>query len=721
MCEIMEMENKFSKIKSMRRLSKKGLVGLIGLISAASILLFIIFVFLLSSATVPKIVSAVTCPANKCCANCTSWPHSCYYSACYYPYQCQLTGNNCPAGTRPNITVWTSWEWCYSENRNVLVGGCNCDCIPVEENPPGGCTEYCPYGLKFLYASCFDGFQHIEYASGGAECRRNWYPFSDVNCNNKKLTAIYYHHFHSAFGSYIWWDTSAGMPPENPAESVGHCSDGHDNDCDGRIDMNDTDCDSTSPTVTLMCKNNVTYCYPDEGPGNCSCAGGTCIRNHTGSDTIYVVLDAQDPSGGGGLKEVRYCLVSGNIWGTSGPNMWNDPASGIANETAEYDPAFGAPSCVTGGSPCIAPDSLIESKDGGVPWQFSSESPFYPPEKNAPNTIDNCIDWGNTSNSTVESIKVWVNDADKTINQGNVLNYEIKYYCGCGYAGCSQAQMCIFYTNNANSPSWGQPIKSQTCSGTGEQKVTGTITLTGSSSYHAIRGFIRDPKGSGYATGPCDGGNLTSSSPADQLYADFDDLAFYVAPSSGTCTPTILLQRNTYCSDWEGGIELWNKYYLIHDENSTVNYKSWDYARNSVSGQYTAKLQQITAPPPSGVNPTPPYFIIRKGSSSNKALVGSNGAMNITGTKNENQGSITPSGDDFVVKNSAGVVKAMIDGTTGNLYLAGTVNENQASLSPSGSGNFIIKSSAGEVVAYFDSGGNLWLKKTLNQNSPVNP
>lgn len=720
------MENKLSKTRSMRRLSKKGLVGLIGLISAASILLFIIFVFLLSSATVPKIVSAVTCPANKCCANCTSWPHSCYYSACYYPNQCQLTGNNCPSGTRPNITVWTSTEWCSSEGRWVLVGGCNCDCVS-DYTPPSTCTEYCPEvhtlgPASHMAISCPGGTYGpslVEYSYDGTECRRNWYPFYG-QCAGVELISRYV--WGTGGGGYRW-NTVGYATVENPTGDTHWCSDGHDNDCDGRIDKNDTDCDSTSPTVALMCKNNVTYCYPDEGLGNCSCAGGTCIRNSTNPDTIYVVLDAQDPSGGGGLKEVRYCLVSGSIWGTSGPNMWNDPASGIANETAEYDPAFGAPSCVTGGSPCIAPDSLIESKDGGVPWQFSGsgEGPFYPPEKNAPNTIDNCIDSGNMSNSTVESIKVWVNDADKTINQGNTLNYEIKYYCGCGYAGCSQAQMCIFYTNNANSPSWGQPIKSQTCSGTGEQKVTGTITLTGSSSYHAIRGFIRDPKGSGYATGPCDGGNLTSSSPADQLYADFDDLAFYVAPSSGTCTPTILLQRNTYCSDWEGGIELWNKYYLIHDENSTVNYKSWDYARNSVNGQYIAKLQQVTAPPPSGVNPTPPYFIIRKGSSSNKALIGSNGAMNITGIKNENQGSITPSGDDFVVKNSAGVVKAMIDGTTGNLYLAGTVNENQASLSPSASGNFIIKSSAGEVVAYFDSGGNLWLKKTLNQNSPVNP
>jgi hypothetical protein len=565
------------------------------------------------------------------------------------------------------------------------------------------------------------GPSQTEYSYAGTECRRNWYPFYG-QCAGVELISRYV--WGTGGGGYRW--NSVGYATvENPTGDTHWCSDGHDNDCDGRIDKNDTDCDSTPPAVPVTCENRVINGNPPQQDGNCSCAGGTCIRNYTNGDsTIYVVLGAQDT--GGGVKEVRYCLVSGSIWGTSGPGFWNDPANGIGDEEAEYDPAFGAPSCVTGGSPCTMPRFLLSGKDGGSPvelkWsggypQYIYDGPFFPPEKNHPNTIDLCEDWGNVSNSTVERIKVWVNDADKTINQGNTLYYNITVHCNrtSVYSGAPWPNLLVYYTSSPTAtpnsqganPTW---VKKATysCTSQGIKTFTGSFALDNAAGNHAIRAYISYEDWG-------DSGTYYTCTNDNWLYADFDDLVFYVAPSSGSCTPTILLPKNTYWSD------LYNKYYLIHDENSTVNYKSWDYARNSVSGQYTAKLQQITAPPPSGVNPTPPYFIIRKGSSSNKALVGSNGAMNITGTKSENQGSITPSGDDFVVKNSAGVVKAMIDGTTGNLYLAGTVNENQASLSPSGSGNFIIKSSAGEVVAYFDSGGNLWLKKTLNPNSPVSP
>lgn len=118
-------------------------------------------------------------------------------------------------------------------------------------------------------------------------------------------------------------------------------------------------------------------------------------------------------------------------------------------------------------------------------------------------------------------------------------------------------------------------------------------------------------------------------------------------------------------------------------------------------------------------NPSSPKLIFRQGvGPSNAAVIGSNGVMDIRLTNFSNQGTITSTTNDFIIKNSVGTIVAMIS-NSGNLYLRGQIYPNQATLSSyltNGQSDFIVKNSTGSVVAVIDLSGNLRLSQGLRTN-----
>jgi len=83
--------------------------------------------------------------------------------------------------------------------------------------------------------------------------------------------------------------------------------------------------------------------------------------------------------------------------------------------------------------------------------------------------------------------------------------------------------------------------------------------------------------------------------------------------------------------------------------------------------------------------------------------------MWVKGTIYQNS-SAQPDGGDFIIKNSAGTVKAWINNDNGDLYLVGEYILYQSSITPSSDNDFIIKNASTEnVVAMVDtSTGNLY-------------
>ncbi|MFH1545560.1 MAG: hypothetical protein ABIE23_05775 [archaeon] len=600
-----------------------------------------------------------------------------------------------PLCTNPSECVgpdpWNACDPCYTPSVTVLPSGdCDCTCVAETNCPPaGGCaTDRCPITpdwARYLGSPGYDEAEGacsiMERCDEYTECRSSYYKCISGGIPGPLFCV--YQPGKMPYGAYVWVDPATDVVPENDPSLNNGCGDGHDNDCDGRIDEEDTDCDSTAPTITDSC-------------------GGACS---TSESSITVTLTPTDPN----LKEVRYCYSDGT-------------ASGDSTEIAMYDNAVNAPKCLTGGSPCTTvydpgppAKSLITGRNGE--FARSQEENFWynlynqdpsassvprslsPREPNEPNTIDDCRDWGNSAlgqvpenltNAFIEHIKVWVGDYD--INPGETFNYEVKADCN-----STSDKVYVFYTSNASSPSWSEK-KGVNCPGTGFQYITGSFALSGNAGYHAVRAVIAKEAQGTWDTASCPG--LTNGNAVD---SDVDDLVFNVISTVSGCVPTIKLSP----------YQLTHWYY---DGDKTVRYRAWDKARNeSAIGSYT-----VTFLTPSTAEC--PCVIIRRGASDVKAKIGSNGVMEIEGQiKSVNGvGWVNPSGnDDFVIKNSSGTINAWIDGSTGGLYLKGSLNRNQGALSPPGSGNLIIKNSAGTVVAYFTSSGALYLMDELVENSSI--
>lgn len=100
------------------------------------------------------------------------------------------------------------------------------------------------------------------------------------------------------------------------------------------------------------------------------------------------------------------------------------------------------------------------------------------------------------------------------------------------------------------------------------------------------------------------------------------------------------------------------------------------------------------------------------------AVIGSEGVMYIAGTLWDNQFFIpeTGSNNDFVVKDSAGLIVAWLERETGDLYLTMSLNADLGdSISATSGSDLIVQNGTGDIVAVFDDQGNLWLRDRFEQ------
>lgn len=107
-------------------------------------------------------------------------------------------------------------------------------------------------------------------------------------------------------------------------------------------------------------------------------------------------------------------------------------------------------------------------------------------------------------------------------------------------------------------------------------------------------------------------------------------------------------------------------------------------------------------------------LIIKNASYSNVSIFDRNGNLDLRGTLTQSSVG-SPDGSDFVIKDSAGNVRAWIDGATGNMRIAGTLTQNYGSPCSPPSNSFIINNKTTGCVAYIDSNGNLWLRGGLGE------
>ena len=94
-----------------------------------------------------------------------------------------------------------------------------------------------------------------------------------------------------------------------------------------------------------------------------------------------------------------------------------------------------------------------------------------------------------------------------------------------------------------------------------------------------------------------------------------------------------------------------------------------------------------------------------------------NGNAILKGTLQQNTIPQATSDDEFIINDNNGNNVAIINMVTGNMVIKGSLNENQQTLNPSPSGsNFVVKNSDGATVSYIDDLGNFFLKGALIQN-----
>jgi hypothetical protein len=117
-----------------------------------------------------------------------------------------------------------------------------------------------------------------------------------------------------------------------------------------------------------------------------------------------------------------------------------------------------------------------------------------------------------------------------------------------------------------------------------------------------------------------------------------------------------------------------------------------------------------------GICPTIGKFLL-KNSLFNVMSFENTGNVILRGTLAQNPSPQQTADDEFVVKNSAGGNVAVLNLVTGNMVISGTLNENQGTLSPSAASNdFVINDPSGDVISYIDESGNFFIKGTLTQN-----
>ncbi len=117
-----------------------------------------------------------------------------------------------------------------------------------------------------------------------------------------------------------------------------------------------------------------------------------------------------------------------------------------------------------------------------------------------------------------------------------------------------------------------------------------------------------------------------------------------------------------------------------------------------------------------GANCEEGCLFIRNSEGKNKAVFDSFGNLALSGKLMQNNSELTP-GNDFIIKNSSGGIKAWIDDASGDMRIAGSLIQNTKVSCIAPKDSFIIENKNKSCVVYIDSQGNLWLKGGLNEFS----
>ncbi len=178
---------------------------------------------------------------------------------------------------------------------------------------------------------------------------------------------------------------------------------------------------------------------------------------------------------------------------------------GINPQTAVYDAGLGAPSCSIVGSSCDSASLLFGR---GIHGSNSG------PELNQPNTIDGCGDgdgyWqGYPNDETAEAIRVWAVDGGH-FTSGEDVDIEVDFLAWSGYTG---DYVDVYYTSDANSPSW-QFLGSMAATQGGVNTMVINNHTLSSDNLQAIRAHSRYE-------------GIATSCSTDQ-WSDHDDLVFAV-------------------------------------------------------------------------------------------------------------------------------------------------------------------------------------------------
>jgi Zn-dependent metalloprotease len=268
------------------------------------------------------------------------------------------------------------------------------------------------------------------------------------------------------------------------------------------------------PAATSTC--TITSINGFSAAVNLSCtgmpAGSTCSfnpasvtppPNGTANSTLSVTAAANAATG---TFNFNVQGVSGSLIHTFGMSLTVNPAGGGGAQNAVFDTALQAPKCGTVGISCDS-GTLVNSRDT-----------LSPSETNQPNTInDSCADGTSGTYHVDESndrVKVLTTDGTN-FAPGKTVRIEATVWA---WTTPSQDHLDLYYTANANSPSW-TFIATLTPTVAGAQVLSATYTLP-SGPLQAVRARFRY-QGSAASCG-------TGS------YNDHDDLVFAVSSPQQT-------------------------------------------------------------------------------------------------------------------------------------------------------------------------------------------
>ena len=168
--------------------------------------------------------------------------------------------------------------------------------------------------------------------------------------------------------------------------------------------------------------------------------------------------------------------------------------------------------------------------------------------------------------------------------------------------------------------------------------------------------------------------------------------------------------------------------YLIDNRELEVVYLGYEYVKflpSNVTGFISTGVNEITK-----INgiiyinassvQLPPnlLLLLMKNNIFNVIRFDNGGNVILKGTVQQNTNPQPTADDEFIVRDGNGNNIAILNLINGDMFIKGSVQQNLATLTPSPSNNnFIVKDSQGIVISYIDDSGNFLLKGSLTPNA----